>query len=107
MFVSRSPGFVSAPHGGVRVPLPSLVDHGVHELEDVRRAKLQRGSGSQHSGLCDALAVHEGVGVVAVRRHRHHAFAVHQVAVVRQDPRAEQLQKCTRVKNRSSEVDLI
>lgn len=83
---------MSAPHHGRRFSLPSLVRHRVHKLKDVRRAKLEGRARTQHRRLSYALSVHEGIGVGAVRRHRHHTFAVHEVAVVRKDPRTEQLQ---------------
>lgn len=83
-----------APRNG-RLPLPSLVEHRVHELEDVSGAELDGGTRTQHRRLGDALPVHKRVGVGAVRRHGHHAFAVHEVAVVGQDPWAEQLEADT------------
>lgn len=83
---------MSAPHHGGWFSLHSLVEHRVHELKDVRRTKLEGGARTQHRGLVDPLPVDEGVGVQAVRRHGHHAFTVHEVAVVGQDPRAEQLE---------------
>jgi len=90
---SSSPRLVSAPHHGSWLSLPSLVDHGVHELEDVHGTKLEGAARAQHRGLVDALPVDKGVGVRAVGRHGHHALAVHEVAVVGQDPRAEQLER--------------
>lgn len=83
---------MSTPHHGGRLSLPSLVEHRVHKLEDVRLAKLEGGARAQHRRLSDPLPVDEGVGVGAVRRHRHHAFTVHEVAVVGQNPRTEQLE---------------
>lgn len=88
----RSPRLVSAPHHGSRFLLSPLVIHRVHKLKDVRGAKLEGGAWTQHRGLSNALAIDEGVCVGAVRRHRHHAVGVHEVAVVRQDPRAQQLE---------------
>ena len=87
---------MSAPHHGRRLPLPALVEHRVHELEDVGGAELEGGARAQHRCLGDALSVDEGVGVGAVWRHRHHALAVHQVAVVGENPRAQQLGAETR-----------
>ena len=92
MSLSPSPGLVSAPHHGGRFPLPSLVEHRVHELEDVRRTELEGRTRTQHRRLCDSLPVDKGVSIWAVRRHRHHTFTVHEVAVVGQDPRTEQLE---------------
>lgn len=86
-----SPGLVSAPHGGGLISLPPLVKQGVHKLEDVSGAEQQGGARVQHRGLGDALPVYEGVCVGAVRCHRHHALAVHQVAVVGQDSWAQEL----------------
>lgn len=45
----------------------------------------------QHGGLSDALPVYEGFCIGAVRRDRHHAFTVHQVAVMGEDSWTQEL----------------
>lgn len=87
----RSPRLVSAPHHGSGFLLAPLVIHRVHKLKDVCRTKLECGAWTQHRRLSNSLPIDEHVCVRAVRRHRHHAVGVHEVAVVRQDPRTQQL----------------
>lgn len=93
-FSHSSPRLVSASRHG-RFSLPSLVEHRVHEFEDVGRTELDGGARTQHSRLDNALPVYKRVCVRAVRRHSHHAFAVHEVAVVGQNPRTKQLKTNT------------
>lgn len=93
-FSQSSPRLVSAPRYG-RFSLPSLVKHRVHEFEDVSRTELDGGARTQHRRLDNALPVYKRVCVRAMRRHCHHAFAVHEVAVVGQNPRTEQLKANT------------
>ena len=73
------------------VPFAALIVRRVYELEDVGGTKLKGGSGVQHGGLVDALAVHQGVCVGPVRRDRHQPLAVHQVAVMREEAGTKQL----------------
>lgn len=89
--LSLSPRLVSAPHHGSGFLLPSLVIHWVHKLKDVRGTKLECGAWTQHRRLSNPLPVDERVCIRAVRRHRHHAVSVHEVAVVRQNSRTQQL----------------
>lgn len=92
-FSFPSPRFVPAPHHRGWFSLPSLVEHRVHKLKDMCRTKLEGGARTQHRCLCNSLPVDKGVGVWAVRRHGHHTFTVHEVAVVGQNPWTYQLEE--------------
>lgn len=82
---------MSAPHHGPGLLLSPLVIHRVHKLKDVCRTKLERGARTQHCCLSHSLAIDEGVCIRAVWSHCHHAVRVHEVAVVRQNSRTNQL----------------
>lgn len=42
-FCPHSPRLVPAPHYGSCFPLPTLIEHRVHKLKDMRRTELERG----------------------------------------------------------------
>ena len=90
---AHSPRLVSASDHAGGVSFAALVVRGVYKLEDVSGTKLEGGSGVQHRGLVDTLAVHQGVRVGPVGGDRHQPLAVHQVAVMREEARTKQLEQ--------------
>lgn len=68
-----------------------MVKHRVNKLKDMWGTKLECRAWAQHCCLGNSLPIYKGICIRAVRGHSYHTVSVHQVAVVRQNSRTQQL----------------
>lgn len=83
---------MSTLHHGPWVSLGhAVVVAGVYEFEDVSGPELDGHAAAQNRCVRDPLSIHERLSVQTDRGHSHQSICMHQVTVVRQNPRPKQL----------------
>lgn len=75
----------------------AVVVAGVYEFENVSGPELDSVTAAQNRSVRDPLSIYKRLSVQTDRGHGHQAVCMHQVAVVRQNPRPSQLQ-CGKIK---------
>lgn len=69
----------------------AVVVAGVYEFKDVSGPELDGHAAAQHRSVRDPLSIHKRLGIQTDRGHGHQSVRMHQVTVVRQNPRPKQL----------------